>query len=246
MFQPLQRETTLANRVTKELEAMIVARRLLAGDKLPPERDLAQQFGVSRTVVREAVRALVAKSLLEVRPGSGTVIRSPSAESVAQSMTLFLRGGREAFNYVNVLEVRHVLEIEIAARAAERRTDDDLRAIEATMTAMADTGTTRAGFVASDVAFHLALAHATHNLLFVLLLDSVGDLMVRLRELAFELPEAAARALPYHQAIYQEVRAQNVEGARRAMRTHLLEAEETLGRALSLQHGGHIDEECTP
>src|SRR5689334_10607565 len=99
LFKLVQREETLASRVTGQLETLIVQRHLQPGDRLPAERDLAQQFGVSRTVVREAVRALVAKSLLEVQPGSGTHIRSPSAQSVSQSMALFLRGGQPAVDY---------------------------------------------------------------------------------------------------------------------------------------------------
>src|SRR4029434_1284654 len=116
------REATLANRVTKEIEGLIIDGRIEMGRRLPSERDLADQFGVSRTVVREAVRGLVAKGLLEVRPGSGTIVRSPTCGAVTQSLTLFLLAGQSdlELDYTNVHEIRRVLEIEIAGLAAER------------------------------------------------------------------------------------------------------------------------------
>ena len=94
MFNTVEREETLASRVAGQMESLIVQQRLQPGDRLPAERELAHQFGVSRTVVREAVRALAARGLLEVKAGSGTLVRTPSAHTVAQSMALYLRAGR--------------------------------------------------------------------------------------------------------------------------------------------------------
>src|SRR5262245_18269788 len=82
MFQTIVREETLATRVTGQVESLIIESRLQPGVQLPAERQLASQFGVSRTVIREAVRSLVAKGLLDVKPGSGTVVSTPSARSV--------------------------------------------------------------------------------------------------------------------------------------------------------------------
>src|SRR5437868_4206273 len=114
LFRTLPRETTLANQVSQQLEALIIERRLQPGDRLPAERELARQFGVSRTVIREAVRSLAAKGMLEVRSGSGTIVRAPNAAAVSQSMTLFLRAGYPELDYRKVLEVRSILEVEIA------------------------------------------------------------------------------------------------------------------------------------
>ncbi len=235
LFTTIQREVTLTNRVTRQIETLIVEGRLRPGDRLPAERELAHQFGVSRTVIREAVRALAAKSLLEVQAGSGTIVRSPTAESVAQSMTMFLRMGQPALDYKKMLEVRRLLEVEIAGLAAERRTADDLEEMEEILREAPKIRDDRDHFARSDVAFHAALARATHNELFSLLLDSVAEIMIKVRQMAFDVPGTPARALKHHRAIFEQVKAGDPEGAREAMREHLIEVEDTMRQALALQ-----------
>jgi GntR family transcriptional repressor for pyruvate dehydrogenase complex len=234
LFEALQRESTLANRVTCQMERLIVEGRLRPGDRLPAERELARQFGVSRTVVREAVRALAAKSLLEVRPGSGTIVRSPTAESVVQSMTLLLRAGQPELDYEKVQEARRILEIDIAGLAAERRTDGDLEEMEEILQEASEIRCDRDCFARSDVNFHAALARATHNKLFPLLLDSVADIMIKVRQMAFDVPGMPDRALRHHRAVLEQVRAGDPEGARQAMSEHMDEAEDTIRQALAL------------
>jgi GntR family transcriptional repressor for pyruvate dehydrogenase complex len=237
LFTTVRRESTLASRVTHQIEHLIVESRLRPGDRLPPERELARQFGVSRTVVREAVRALVAKSLLEVRAGSGTIVRSPTAESVTQSMTLFLRAGQPELDYEKVHEIRRILEVEIAGLAAERHTAEDLEEMEEILREASEIQDERNCFAECDVAFHAALARATHNELFSLLLDSVVDIMIKVREMGFDVPGTPVRALKYHRAILEQVKAGDPDGARQAMREHLIESEDTMRQALALQAG---------
>ncbi|GAB4540407.1 MAG: FadR/GntR family transcriptional regulator [Anaerolineae bacterium] len=234
LFQTIKRGTTLANRVTHQIEQLIIEGHLQPGDRLPPERELAHQFGVSRTVVREAVRALVAKSLLEVQPGSGTVVRRPTTRSVAQSMTMLLRAGRPEIDYDKVHEVRRLLEVEIAGLAAERRTPEDLEEMAEILRQASEIQDDQHCFPECDVAFHAALARATHNELFSLLLDSMADVMIKVRELGFTVPGMPARALKHHNAIYEQVKAGDPEQARQAMREHLIEAEDTMRQALAL------------
>jgi GntR family transcriptional repressor for pyruvate dehydrogenase complex len=242
LFQTIERGTTLADSVTHQIEELIVEGRLQLGDRLPPERELARQFGVSRTVIREAVRALAAKSLLEVQPGSGTVVRSPTPESVAQSMTLLLRAAQPEADYDKVHEVRRLLEVEIAGLAAERRTIEDLEELETILLDSSETQDDPDCFPECDVAFHAALAQATHNELFPLLLDSMVDIMIKVRQLGFQVPGMPARALKYHRAVFEQVRAGDAEGARQAMREHLIEAEDTMRRALALYAGQTRDD----
>ena len=233
IFQALERESTLASRAANQIESLIVNGKFQPGDRFPPERELARQLNVSRTVIREAVRALVTKGLLEVKPGSGTIVRSPSVQSVAKSMSLFLRVGQSRFDYDKIHEVRRLLEIEIAGLAAERRTDDDL----IRLTAILDEVPTiapqnRDRFAQNDVDFHAALAVATHNELFSLLLDSLADVMLTVRQLGFSVPDLPTRALKYHRAILAQVKAGDREGARQAMFEHLIESETTMRQAL--------------
>jgi GntR family transcriptional repressor for pyruvate dehydrogenase complex len=232
MFKILQREETLTSRVIAQLEQVIVNQRLTPGERFPAERELAERFGVSRTVIREAVRSMVARGFLEVRHGSGAVVCKPSAESLTQSISVFLGGGVMDLDYRKVIEVRRALETEIAAAAAKRRTEPDLAALDEILVQTAATRQSKAEFVRLDIAFHGALAAAAHNELFPLLLEPVSGIMTKVRELGFKVPRAPERALKWHSRILERVRASDDAGARRAMAEHLDEAETTLKQAL--------------
>lgn len=235
-FTPLPREATLASRVVSELEALILSNQLAPGAMLPPERELARQFGVSRTVVREALVALTAKSWLESAPGGGTLVRVPSSGHVTQSMGLLLRAGEAQIPHAQVLEVRRMIEIEIAGYAATRRDEADLMRLEMLLAGMAELVGARdqaqlQRLMQNDVAFHAALAQAAHNPLFVVLLDSVADILLAVRQLGMRLEASRHNALKFHGEILEAVKAGDAEAARQAMREHLLESEVTMRRA---------------
>jgi GntR family transcriptional regulator, transcriptional repressor for pyruvate dehydrogenase complex len=234
LFQPLERHSTLTSRVTRQLETMIVENRLAPGDRLPSERDLALEFGVSRTVVRESVRALVAKNLLEVRPGSGTLVRRPSMESVASSMALLLRVGQDHVDYEKLHEVRRALEVEIVGLAAERRTEEDLLLIERLLAEAPDTWNDRERFARHDLAFHNALAHAAHNEIFLFVLNSLADIMLEVRRMAFTVPGLPQHAQQFHRDIVMCIRDGDPQRAQEAMHEDLLYAEKNLRLALAL------------
>src|SRR5439155_10446564 len=179
MFPRVTRAPRLSDKVADLLLETIVVRQLQPGERLPSERELGEQFGVSRTVIREAVRALAAKGVIEVRTGSGLRVAAVDSATVSESMSLFLRGS-STLDYPKVHEVRAVLEVEVAGLAAERATEDDiakLRAICERMEAAADVEEA----ALQDVEFHRVIAAATHNDLYLLLLDSIGDALVQIR-----------------------------------------------------------------
>jgi GntR family transcriptional regulator, transcriptional repressor for pyruvate dehydrogenase complex len=231
----LEREPKLADRVTQQLQGLVVNGQFSPGDRLPSERELGDRFGVSRTVVREAVRALVAKGLLEVRPGSGTVIRALTTESAVESMSLLLRQRSRRLDYAQVVEVRRLLEVEIAGLAAERRSDSDIETMEEVLRQAKERLDDPDNFINTDIAFHAALAQATQNELFVVLLDSIADVMVEVRRLGLGVPGTPARALGYHRSILACVRVGDVEGARQAMYRHMDEARDTMRQAVDGQ-----------
>jgi GntR family transcriptional repressor for pyruvate dehydrogenase complex len=242
MFQSVIREPNLTGRVTQQLEALIVERHLQPGDSLPAMPELARQLGVSRTVIREAIGALAAKGLLEVHHGSRTRVRHPSAETVAQSMMRYLRVGQPEIDIAKVSHVRRMLEVEIAGCAAERRNEGDLAQLAGLLAEMAaiaqETGEInkhRARYVKLDVGFHAGLAEATHNELFPLLLNSLVDTMLEVRELGFDVPGSPARAQEFHHAIYTAVQVGDPERARQAMREHLFDSEKVMRQALALR-----------
>jgi GntR family transcriptional repressor for pyruvate dehydrogenase complex len=206
---------------------MIAERHLSPGDRLPSERDLALQFNVSRTVIREAVAALSAKSLLEPQANGGAIVRTPSAESVSQSLAMFLNTGLVELDYGKVNEVRRLLEVEIAALAAARRTDADLASLESIVANTEASSKDRHEFAANDTEFHMALARATQNELFVLLMESMSRILFLVRETGFDVPGISERALFHHKAILESVRNGDAVLSANAMSAHLAEAEQT-------------------
>lgn len=235
-FSTLPRQATLVTQVVAELEAMIVSNQLASGDKLPAERELALQFGVSRTVVREALTHLSAKSWLESAPGGGAVVKVPDAAHLSQSMTLLLRAGEWQVPHAQVLEVRRMLEIEIAGLAAARRTEEDVTNLETILAAMKELAGTRdavqlEAIMRNDVEFHAALAACTHNPLLGVLLDSVAEILLAVRRLGMRHVRSHHNALKFHGEILEAVRQKNAFAARQAMQNHLIESEATMRHA---------------
>lgn len=192
-LQQVQREERLADKVAELLKKAIVSGQLEPGDRLPPERILGERFGVSRTVIREAVRSLAAKGLVEVRSGSGSVVARVEAGSVTETMRLYVQGASMDDRLVR--EIRELLQVHAAGAAAERATEADVAALRG---------------CSQDAAFHRAVAEAAHNPLLALLLDALEA-----------PPGGAGEPLDGHAPILERIVARDREGAREAMRRHL-------------------------
>lgn len=230
-LQPPVRADRLSDQVAAQLQALVITNAIRPGEKLPSERDLCDLLGVSRTVVREAVRSLVVKGLLEVRRGGGTIVRSPDPALVSEMMTMMLRSGSGEVAFTHVQEVRRLLEVEIAGLAAERRDVDDLTRIEAQLREMQAHQHDPEQWAEVDVAFHAAIATATHNPLYPVLLGSIADMLMEVRLTGVRLPETPQKAYTHHATIFERIKAQDRLGARKAMLEHLRESEETFQKA---------------
>lgn len=228
----LKREERLSDRVAERLEELILRRTLKAGHRLPSERELAEMFGVSRTVVREATHNLTARGLLEIRAGKGAYVTGPSTASVVESLTLFLRSMEGGLPIEDLHDVRRILETAIAARAADRATDEDISCLEDTLRSMEGAEAESDAMADLDVEFHRALATAAHNPLFVILLDSIGELLLAIRRVTFQDPETLRKARYHHRSILDKVKSKDARQAREAMSAHLDEAEDTMGKVL--------------
>lgn len=224
----IARSDRLSSQVSVHLENLIVQNQLAPGGRLPTERDLATRFNVSRTVIREAVSGLVAKGMLEVNAGSGTIIRRPTAKHVTQTMSLYLTGGANELRGENITEVRRLLEVEIAGLAAERRTPEDLAALRAVLNDYPRVAGNKELFVNWDVMFHVRLAAATQNQLLVLLLDSMSGVMAKVRELGYDVPNSREQAFTFHENIFKQVEIGSRDGARQTMREHIENSEKVM------------------
>lgn len=221
-FQALKREPSLAARVTQELLDSIVEGQLRTGQRLPSERDLSEQFGVSRTVIREAVRGLEAKGVVEVRSGRGLQVASVTSAQVTETFDLFVRGQQIKDNVQpeDISEVREMLELRIVELACQRATDEDLANIEATFESI-EQATTSDEAAEADSNFHMAIATSTHNPLLVTLLESVNATIRTVRRESLQRPGRKAEAQAQHRRVLDRLLERDAVGALEAMAHHL-------------------------
>ncbi|MCU0244974.1 MAG: FadR family transcriptional regulator [Bryobacter sp.] len=220
-FRSLQSKNGLVDRVVSALEGKIIQGKLAVGTRLPPERQLAEQLGVSRTALREAVRILVSRGLLETRHGIGTTVRMPTRDQVVGPLSLLLRTGVQPVSVEHLHQVRSILEVENAGNAASAATIEDVARLRALCAEMLESFADADVFAEKDAEFHRAIAAATHNPLLSVLLDSLQDLMAEVRHLVAARPHLPERVMPTHVEVVDAIAARDAAAARDAMRRHL-------------------------
>jgi len=219
-FEPVGRMPRLSDTIAEQLLEAIVAGRFREGDILPSERELGDQFGVSRTVIREAIRTLATRGVVEVQSGRGVRVIALNTASVTEAMSLLIRGGG-SIDFVKVHEVRMMLETHVAAKAAERATPEALEELEALLQAWADAGADVDAASRIDVDFHRAIATSADNELYVVLLDSISGALLENRRATLALEHSHAKVFKEHKAIVDGIRQHDPEVARNAMEKHL-------------------------
>jgi GntR family transcriptional repressor for pyruvate dehydrogenase complex len=220
MYKSVRAER-LYQQIADQIERRILAGELKIGKRLPAEWELGQQFGASRTAVREAVKVLHQKGLVDVQPGRGTFITNGTSQTVRHSLGLLTRiGGDDGLSAL--VEVRELLEPEIAALAAVRATREQITAMLKAVAAM-DAALPADGdaYVEADLDFHRGLARATGNPLILTLIDSIVDLLREQRIRIFQTSGAAERGQLHHKAIVTAIMIHRPDTARETMRAHL-------------------------
>jgi GntR family transcriptional regulator, transcriptional repressor for pyruvate dehydrogenase complex len=230
--------------LTQRLAAEILSGRLQPGARLPTEKDLSLATGVSRTVVREAVAALRADGLVATHQGRGAFV---PVDVERRPFRIDPAGVRSAADVLQILELRTGLEIEASGLAAERRTSDDLRRIEAALRSIEAEIEAGGNAVDADFRFHLAILRSVHNRHFPQFLEFLGNFIIPRQRIDLTSGSDAAR-IRYlrkiqaeHIAIYDAIRLQNITAARKAARLHLFNArrryEEVSSQALRRAEG---------
>jgi GntR family transcriptional regulator, transcriptional repressor for pyruvate dehydrogenase complex len=232
-FEPVGRSARLVDKVVDAMTESIVSGQLGAGEMLPSERDLSEQFGVSRPLVREAIGSLGAKGLLESSPGRGHVVTALGRDTATESLTIYLRGQR--LDYAKLMEARTLIEVESAALAARRANPADLQALREAESAM-DSGTTPEELAIADNQFHRAIATAGDNEFLCVTLDSLREALLvfdaQVPTLADDKFVAIFRR--GHARILRAIASGDEAKAREAMQVHLqdsIRAMRTLARA---------------
>jgi GntR family transcriptional regulator, transcriptional repressor for pyruvate dehydrogenase complex len=208
------------------IESRIVGGDMTAGSKLPSERQLSEHYSVSRPIVREALRMLAERNLVEVMPGRGSYVRAPRSTDAAGYLDAHYR--RSQATPRDLVEARTMLESTSASQAAERATPEELEAIEQALEGFAQSN----GIVDQaryDLAFHLAIARAAHNPVIEAMFGSISSLTVELMLRSLSDPAVTQVSVPFHREIAEGIRARDPERARRAMTEHLAVASRLYG-----------------
>jgi GntR family transcriptional repressor for pyruvate dehydrogenase complex len=217
------KSTRIYEEIVRQVKQLIAEGRLKTGDRLPPERELAEKFVVSRTSVREALRALESLGLIEIRPGEGTFVRQVSVDALVGPLALMMTSQREAIG--ELFEARRVLEPAIAALAASRATPDEVQEMERILESQArEVAAGRTG-LAEDAAFHTAVGAAAHNHAITRIVHAIMDLLTQSREESLNTPGRPTRSHQDHRRILQAIAKRNSSTARQAMLDHLVAVE---------------------
>jgi len=233
MYQAV-RAARLYEQIVDQIEESIRERRLKPGDQLPGERELAQQFGVSRTAVREAMKTLCEKGLVEAYSGRGTFVTSGKSQSAKHSRNWLINSG-DVLDARYVTELREILEPEFTALAATRIEDQQLAMMREAVDVMDRSMQDPEAYIEADLDFHLALAEAAGNPLILSLLDSIVGVLREERLGVFAVPGGPTRGQVHHKLILKAIERRNPVKARKAMIAHMGQIHEDTAKARSVK-----------
>jgi GntR family transcriptional repressor for pyruvate dehydrogenase complex len=233
-FSPIKTKR-LYEEIVEQIKQLITEGRLKPGDKLLAERELAEQFQVSRASVREAIRTLEMLGVIDIRPGEGTFVRRTGTDDIIRPLAMFLAVERSSL--LDMFEMRRIFETATAALAAERATLEEIDQIGFALESMAERLNVQDPERGQefDAAFHYAVAEATHNSLLTKLFKTVSEEFhkansVARRQLYQNKPENAQRIVDQHREIFEAIRSRSPQAASQAMLAHLIFAEGELRR----------------
>jgi GntR family transcriptional regulator, galactonate operon transcriptional repressor len=209
------RNGRLSERLLPEIQRMIGEEYATPGSRLPNEAALAERFEVSRIVIREAMKVLQDRGVVEVRAGRGTLTLACKPDLVRESLLRVFRDQPiPTFEEMeSMLELRQVLEEMSASLAAVRATDEDLAGIQTALAGMQD-GRALEDAIAADVEFHRAVLRAAHNRYLEMVLDPVMSVFLQ----QIKLTNTATIGIDLHHDIFEQIRARNPVAARQAVR----------------------------
>lgn len=234
LFKSVGKAQLLSKRVEEEIEEAIRTRKLTPGTRLPSELELCEQFGVSRTAMREALRVLSARGLIRIEKGRGMFVNEVSADTVANPMELYLFMNYGQEDSLHVIHARQLIEPHIAEQAALHHTErdaerlrkdiEDLKACTGSMEELSDL----------DMSFHMHIAKACGNPIVPLLLDPIHRMMPRIKATVYAaIGDAKDAAVEWHGNILDAILEGDPEKARDCMSKHLEIAEEHVQTAVA-------------
>ena len=226
-FQPLKPKK-VSSKIADQIRASILAGEFSPGDKLPPERELAEMFGVSRPSVREALNVLASAGLVMSYQGGGTLVMSLVETNATNPLSELIRVQQD--RALDVIEVRKCMESWTAYYAAQRALPEDIRHMEEIVNGMERN---LSGLLPSedlDANLHILIARATHNIVWLHLMQSIFDAMKEFQQSVWRAvyitTEDHHQLYRHHRSIFEAIKSRDAEAAREAMMTHLTFAEQ--------------------
>ncbi|MGH3168379.1 MAG: FadR/GntR family transcriptional regulator [Trebonia sp.] len=217
--------------IVEQIRLLMRQGQLRPGDRLPPERDLCERFGVSRVTVREALRMLESSGLVEIRVGArgGAFVTAPSSNRVGEGLTDLLT--LSVISAADVTEVRLVLEVGIVPLVCERATEEDLSDLEKICKRSEEAHRGGDYTMEMSLEFHTRVAEATHNPAVSMLVESFrGPILMSLQEAKSAAPEMGRLGTDEHERFIEAVRRREADAASAIMREHLTRTAHRLGR----------------
>jgi len=225
-FQPIKPKK-ISSQIADQIRSSILAGEFTPGDKLPPERELAEMFGVSRPSVREALNILASAGLVMSYQGGGTVVMSLVEAPTGNTLSELIRVEQE--RALDVIEVRKGLESWTAYYAAQRALPEDLRRMEEIVAGMERNLEGLQPSEDLDANLHIVIARATHNIVWLHLMQNLFDAMKEFQQgvwrAVYLTSEDHHLLYQHHRTIFEAIKSKDAEAAREAMMAHLTFAE---------------------
>jgi GntR family transcriptional repressor for pyruvate dehydrogenase complex len=222
LFKSVRSTQLLSHTVEEKIQQAIAEKHLMPGDRLPTEMELCQQFEVSRTVMREALRVLSSRGLISIEKGRGMFVNRLTPDSVTEPFALFLHMNHNADHKLHVIEARQMFEPEIAADAARHHSPEDDERLKRNYQQLVEIGEDVSSLSSLDMAFHLMVAEATQNPVVPLLMKPIHQLMPVIKKSVYKVVQDAHQsAVEWHGKILEAILASDPAGAHKAMADHL-------------------------
>jgi len=222
----------LYENVIEQIMVLIKSNELKPGDKLPPERELAEKFSISRGSLREAFRVLESRGFIKSKPGGGRFIREVNKDALTHTENII--SSLERSSILELLEAREIFETKIVELSAQRATDEEVKVIEKIFNRVSEEGrmeyrvTEDEEKTELDTEFHLAIARASHNFVFINIMRLHFYLLKDTRKKTWQIPGRKKEQLEEHQAIFQAIKEHDSKKAAKAMLNHLRNIREAI------------------
>lgn len=220
------KKTRIHEEVVTQVHALIKQGRFKAGDQLPSERELAETFKVSRTSVREALRALETQGLIISRTGTGNFVADLPIESLVAPLAKLLIQEKDAL--ADIFEMRKLIEPRIASLAAQRATHRDIERMKGILETQREAVDRGGTGVEADAKFHFAIGQATHNQALEKLVSGLMELLSHSREESLQTPDRRRASIEAHQEILSAVERHDRRRAQKTMFQHIERVEENV------------------